>query len=205
MLEQPIYRLESADEICRLVADNSWVTLVSHLSSGLEVSHLPVLVAGDEDQLAILGHLARVDAESHELGDHEVVLIVQAEHGYITPTFYSGGPYVPTWNFVVVHLYGTPQVLGPAETYDILQRTVDQYERMRPEPFRLESVEEYARLLAPHTTGFRLVPHRVVAKAKLSQEKTPVDRRGVVDGLENDPIHGNAALAARMRSYGVIG
>lgn len=203
MLEQPIYRLEDQARIRRLITEHSWVTLVSHLPTGLAVSHLPVLLEADQEQLSLLGHLAATDAEFHDLGQHEVVVIVQGEHGYVSPAFYSGGPYVPTWNFIVAHLYGIPQVLGPAETYDVLDRTVQIYEHVRPAPFALDSVDEYARSIAPNTTGFRLTPSRVVAKAKLSQDKPRADRVGVVHGLERDPFHANPALAAQMRDLGV--
>jgi transcriptional regulator len=64
-------------------------------------------------------------------------------------------------------------------------------------------VTPYAQQLAPHTTGFRLVPDRIVAKAKLSQDKPAIDQTGVVRGLDSDEVHGNPALAAEMKAHGV--
>ncbi len=169
------------------------------------VSHLPVLVDdAAADEVAVVGHLARVDADEHQLGRHPVVLVVQGPHGYVTTAWYADGPAVPTWNFVVAHLHGTPQILDADATYDVLERTVDRYEAARPEPFRLQDVPDYAQRLAPHTTGFRLVADRVQAKAKLSQDKSAADRTGVVAGLETDPVHANPALASRMRADGVL-
>lgn len=200
MLEQPVYRLEDVVEIRRLLDEHSWMTVVSALPTGPVVSHAPILVDESADGIVVVGHLARADADLHELGQHEVVVIAQGHHGYISPAFYTGGPYVPTWDFVVVHLHGRPQILGPDETYTILDRTVDRYESARTSPFRLESVAEYAHQIAPYTTGFRLVPTYIAAKAKLSQEKPLADRVSVLDGLETDKVHGNPALAAQMRS-----
>jgi transcriptional regulator len=200
MLENPAYALTDPARIQDLVTRHSWVTLVSHLPTGLVVSHAPILTEPDH---SIVGHLARADAETHELGQHDIVVIVQGPHGYITPDWYAGGPYVPTWNFVVCHLHGRPQLLSAAETYDVLSRTVDHYEQVRPHPFRLEEVSEYAHQLAPHTTGFRLVPARIDAKAKLSQDKPLADQQGVLRGLDTDEVHGDPVLAATMRSYGV--
>jgi transcriptional regulator len=203
MLEQPIYALTDPGEIRDLVTRHSWITLVSQLPTGLVVSHAPVLAETTAAGLTVLGHLARTDADAHELGRHDVVVIVQGPHGYITPDWYAGGPYVPTWNFVVCHLHGRPELLSAADTYDVLSRTVDHYEQARPEPFRLEDVTAYAEKLAPHTTGFRLVPTRMVSKAKLNQDKPPADQAGVVRGLETDELHGNPELAAAMRAHGV--
>lgn len=191
VLEQEIFALDDPADMRALIAEQGWALLVS--DGGPVVSHVPVIpdpaTAGPE----IVGHVARADAELHGLGERPVAVVVQGPHGYISPTLYRAGPYVPTWNFVTVHLYGTPEILGAEETYQVLSDSVDHYERDRPEPFRLASVEEYAHRLLPAVTGFRLVPDRVVGKAKLSQDKPAevVDR--VIAGLD-DPV-----LSAAMR------
>jgi transcriptional regulator len=202
MLKQPIYAMEDAEELRALIASYGWATLVSVGGDGAPiVSHLPVLPDPDNPGPAVVGHLARSDALAHRLGEQEAVLVVQGPHGYISPSFYAAGPYVPTWNFVTAHLYGTPEVLGPAETYGILSATVDHFEAPRAEPFRLADVERYARRIAPAVTGFRLVPAKVVGKAKLGQDKPAevVDR--VIRALEIDEVHGRPALAEAMRRW----
>lgn len=205
MLEQPTYAWQgSAADLRELVAAHPWVTMVSQTSVGLVVSHLPVLPTPDVDGLDIVGHLALADAELHELGNCDVVVVVQGPHGYISAGWYGGGPYVPTWNFVVAHLHGRPEVFDAVRTYDVLDRTVDHFESARPSPFRLESVEGYAQQIAPLVAGFRLTPTRVVAKAKLSQDKPAEDLEGVLRGLESpDDVHADAALAAAMRTDGI--
>jgi transcriptional regulator len=207
MLEQPTYAWPGTDADLRaLVARHPWVTMVSRTSAGLVVSHLPVLPAQGTEEVAIVGHLALADAEEHELGSRETVVVVQGPHGYVSPGWYAGGPYVPTWNFVVVHLHGRPDVLDADATYDVLDRTVDHFESVRPVPFRLEMVADYAHRLAPHVTGFQLTPSRVVAKAKLSQDKPAADVAGVLRGLEDpDDVHADPVLAAAMRAGGVPG
>jgi transcriptional regulator len=203
MLEQPVYALSDAGAVRRLIDDYSWVTIVSNASTGLVVSHAPVLADGDGEDLVLSGHLAWEDGQLHELGDHEIVIVVQGPHGYVSPSFYVGGPYVPTWNFIVVHVHGRPEILSDEQTYDVLDRTVDQHERHRPDPWRLDSVQQYAHRIAPATIGFRLVPTRIVAKAKLSQDKPAADVAGVLAGLDNDETHGNRVLSDAMRELGV--
>lgn len=196
MLEQRIFALTDVTELRAVVASFGWATMVTAPPGrGLVVSHLPVVLDPSRDGLALLGHLARTDATSHELGQHDTVLIVQGPHGYVSPTFYTGGPYVPTWNFVVVHLYGRPEPLGGDETYEVLDRTVDHFERCQPKPWRLDSVDAYAHRIAGGVAGFRLVPDRVVGKAKLSQEKPAEDVRSVVAAL--DGVNSQLAMAMR--------
>ncbi|GAA2880150.1 FMN-binding negative transcriptional regulator [Streptosporangium fragile] len=201
MLEQPIYAIDDPWVLRELVAAHGWATLVS-VSDGGEpvVSHLPVIPDPANPGPAVVGHLARADAEVHGLGRRPVVIVVEGPEGYVSPTLYRAGPYVPTWNFVTLHLHGTPRVLGPEETYRVLSDTVDHFEAGRPEPFRLDSVEEYAHRIAPGVTGFRLVPDRVVGKAKLSQEKPAEIVKRVIEALDSGGAYGNRALAEAMRA-----
>lgn len=205
MLLQPIFELSGSGPVRDLVRRHPWATLVSQTPGGPVVSHLPVLLDATAG-VTVVGHLAASDADAHELGERDAVLIVAGPHGYVSPSFYrSGAPAVPTWNFVVAHLHGRPERLDAEQTFAVLERTVDAVEHPRPEPFRLDAVVGYARRIAPYTAGFRLTAERVLAKAKLSQDKSDVDRRGVLDGLEHDPVHRNPELAGWMRELGVAG
>jgi transcriptional regulator len=183
-------------ELREVVAAFGWATMVTATPDrGLVVSHLPIVVDTSSDGLVVLGHLARTDAGLHELGQHDVVVVVQGPHGYVSPTFYQGGPYVPTWNFVVAHLHGRPSLLDGDETYGLLERTVDHFE---PTSWRLGDVASYAHRISGGVTGFRLAPDRVVGKAKLSQDKPVEDVRGVVAALDN--VNPPLATAMRLRS-----
>jgi transcriptional regulator len=200
MLEQQVYALNNQAEIRALIDQTGWATLVTATSDGqLVASHLPVILDPESAELAVLGHLPRAEIDAHEFGEREIVLIVQGPNGYISPAWYEAEPYVPTWNFMVAHLYGRPELADDATTYSILGATVDHFESARAHPWRLDSVEDFAHRLATGVAGFRLRPRRVVAKAKLSQDKPlPIIRR-VITALENDPHHGNPGLAAAMR------
>jgi transcriptional regulator len=201
MLEQTLYGQHDLDRVRALVSEHGWATLVSSPPHrGLVVSHLPVILDPGREDATVLCHLARRDAESHQLGEHDVVVIVAGPNGYVPPDFYRDGPYVPTWNFEVLHLHGRPVPLPRDESYEVLERTVDHFEASRPRPWRLASVAEYAHQIAPHTTGFRLSPSRLVGKAKLSQEKPVATALRVITALEDQSdVHHNPALAAAMR------
>lgn len=202
MLEQDLFALTEPEHVRRLISGHGWATLITAADGVPVVSHLPVLAEERETGpgLAVVGHLARTDAEAHGLGAHESVLVVQGPHGYVSPSMYGAGTHVPTWNFVVVHLHGRPELLDAEATYEVLRRTVDHFEQVRQPPWRLETVTTYARALAPHTAGFRLVPDRVAAKRKLSQDKPRDLAARVADALA-DPgdAHHNPALADAMR------
>jgi transcriptional regulator len=193
VLEQRIFAMTDVAELRAVVDAGRWATMITAPPDrDLVVSHLPVMVDPSSDGLVLLGHLARADATLHELGRHDTVVVVQGPHGYVSPTFYTGGPYVPTWNFVVVHLHGRPEPLGGEETYALLERTVAHFE---PSSWRLDRVADYAHRIVGGVAAFRLAPDRVVGKAKLSQDKPAADVHGVVAALDGV----NPQLAAAMR------
>ncbi|MGW6906792.1 FMN-binding negative transcriptional regulator [Streptomyces sp. NPDC054940] len=205
MLEQEIFRVEDPGWIRGLARDHPWATLISHTTHhGLVVSHLPVLVDDSPQDIGdavptLLGHLARTDAEQHELGSHEVVVVLQGPHGYISPVWYEETPHVPTWNFTVLHVHGRPEVLDPADTYDVLSATVDHFEDRLPEPWRLDRVEAYAHRIAAAVTGFRLPATRVTAKAKLSQDEREEVVLRLARALESGRPYARPELARAMR------
>lgn len=208
MLSQPEYAWSGTNrDLTRLIARHPWITMVSATSRGLVVTHLPVVPdpAADADgDPVVLGHLPVTDADEHRLGTAETVLVVQGPQGYVSAGWYAGGPYVSTWNYVVAHLHGTVTPLDAHGTLEVLRLTQDHFESQRAEPFDLSSVDEYVHRLAPYVVGFRLTPTRVVAKAKLSQDKPADDLAGVLVGLE-DPAEpfADPMLAEAMRGRGI--
>lgn len=197
MLTQPMYAITDPGDLRAIISAYGWATLVSAAAGHVIVSHLPVVPDPSAAGPVVLGHLARDDAAAHELGNHEVALVVQGPHGYISPRLYQAGPYVPTWSFVVVHLHGTPEVLDDERTYQVLSETVDHFEAGRADPFALAEVGDYARRIAGGVTGFRLDPSRVTGKVKASQDKPAAVVRRVIDALrqQNPALAGITATA----------
>jgi transcriptional regulator len=196
----PSFAVGDAEEIKRWIREHPWVTLVSTAESGeLVASHYPVLLDETREAITLLSHVGRPDEHLHGLGRHEVLVIVQGPHGYISPGWYDDAPAVPTWNFQAAHLYGIAEILDDEENYRVLGSLVDAFESRMPEPRAMEDPTGYARRSMAGTVGFRLEVTRFVAKAKLSQNKPAhvVDR--VIGGLEGDGPYANPELAREMR------
>ena len=199
MRHTPTYVLTDPAEVKRLIRENPWATIVSNTATGLVASHYPVVLEEGTDEISIVSHVGRPDEKLHELGQHEVLVIIQGPHGYISPGWYENEDFVPTWNHVTAHLYGTPTILSDAENFEVLDDLVDHFEKQLPEPVSLDIDEDQARRIAKGTVGIRLVVTRFDARLKLSQNKAPevVDR--IIDHLEGDGIFASAPLAAEMR------
>ncbi|WP_378145731.1 FMN-binding negative transcriptional regulator [Cnuibacter sp. UC19_7] len=206
MRENPSFALTERDEIARLVREHPWATMVSRTADGLVASHYPFLLeettGPESDELVLVTHVGRPDERLHELGEHEIVVIVQGPHGYISSGWYGDAPSVPTWNHISAHLYGTPEILSADENLAVLERLVEHFEREQPSPRLMRGTladSEYADRISAGTVGFRLRVTRVVAKAKLSQNKPSEVVETVLAELEGDGPYAQPALAAEMR------
>jgi transcriptional regulator len=201
----PSFALDQVEEVRRLVREFPWVTLISATTAGdLVASHYPVILdpAAADGEIVLLSHVGRPDEQLHELGSHELLVIVQGPHGYISPGWYDATPAVPTWNFVTAHLHGTPEVLDDAENLRVLADLVDHFEDRMEQPRRMNGTlanAAYAERIVAGTVGFRLRVTRFTAKNKMSQNKPAETVDRIIAELEADGPYASAALAAEMR------
>jgi len=199
MRHTPSFLLTDEAEVKRLIRENPWATIVSNTANGLVASHYPVLLDETQAGIAIVSHVGRPDEELHELGQHEVLVIIQGPHGYISPGWYGTDDLVPTWNHVTAHLYGVPELLDDAENFRVLGELVDHFEQRMPHPKSLAVEELAARRIAKGTVGLRLRVTRFDARAKLSQNKPPEVVGRIIDELQSGETYASPALAREMR------
>lgn len=196
MRPNPLFAADDPELVRRLVREHPWATLVSTTAAGLAASHYPVLLDEDAPDLTLLTHLGRPDEEVLEIERGEVLVIVQGHHGYVSPGWYAPEErLVPTWNFTVAHLHGTPQVLGEDENFEVLTRLVEHFERRLDQPALLEPD---AAPIAKGTVGLRIPIERFEMKRKLGQNKSDETRRNVIEALREDGPYRHPDLAGEM-------
>jgi transcriptional regulator len=197
MRPNPLFASDDPELVRALVREHPWATLVTPTASGLAASHYPVLLDEEGEELTLLTHLGRPDEQVLEIDQGEVLVIVQGHHGYISPSWYSPQERkVPTWNFTVAHLHGTPQLLDEEENLAVLTRLVEHFERQVPEPAYLE--RNYAIPIAKGTVGLRIPIDRFELKRKLSQNKNEETRRSIIEALREEGPYRHSALAEEM-------
>jgi transcriptional regulator len=196
MRHTPRYLMTDPLEVKRVIRGNAWATFVTNTSKGLVASHYPVILdESREDEIVIVSHFGRPDDEIHELGQHEVLVIIQGPHDYVSSSLYEQDDFVPTWNHVTAHLYGTPEVLSDDENFMMLSKLTDHFEQHFEGGRSLSENEEKARQTAKGTVGLRMVVTRFDARAKLSQNKS----EGVKDRIEDHFVGSNPQLAREMK------
>ncbi|MGO3135960.1 MAG: FMN-binding negative transcriptional regulator [Agrococcus casei] len=199
MRRTPHYIVTDPESVKRLIRENPWATIVSNTAKGLVASHYPVVVEEDAEGISLVSHVGRPDDRDLELGQHEVLVIIQGPHGYISSGWYGNDNAVPTWNHVTAHLYGTPEILSDEENWQVLTDLVHYFEDDSPHPHLLEDHEEYGRSIVGGTVGFRLRVDRFEMRSKLNQDKPAevVDR--VIDELDHGTTWPHPKLADEMR------
>lgn len=202
MRHTPDYALDDVEAVRALVRENPWATIVSHVpGSGLVASHYPVLLDEDAEGIVLVSHVGRPDERLHELGSHEAMVIVYGPQGYVSPGWYESSPAVPTWDFAVAHLHGTPELLTDEENLAVLDRLVAWFESPLPEPFLMHRTLEntaYAERIVHGTVGFRMRVDRIEAKDKMSQDKPAAVIARVVEALRRPGPYENPRLADRI-------
>lgn len=195
MRHTPTYLMNDPEEVKRLVRRNPWATFVSHTAGGLVASHYPVLLDESADGIVLLSHFGRPDDVTHELGQHEVLVIIQGEHDYVSASWYGNDEIVSTWNHLTAHLYGVPEILDEEATYAMLADLTDHFEKHQPHGRSLAEDEAGTRRLAKGTVGLRMTVTRFDARAKLSQNKPAAVAERIVTELDSR----NPSLASEMR------
>lgn len=201
MRRTPHYLMTDPDEVKRLIREHPWATIVSATRErGLVASHYPVLLDEDDvEGITLLSHVGRPDDELHELGEHEVLVIIQGPHGYVSSSWYAPGDAVPTWNHVTAHCHGVPQILSDEENFAVLTRLTDHFERHVPGGRSILDDEATSRRIAKGTVGIRIPVSRVDARAKLSQNRRGEVAERIIAELDSGTTAPNPALAAEMR------
>jgi transcriptional regulator len=193
----PHHANDDPEVVRRLIRENPWGILVSRNGSELVASHYPILLDEEAEDLAVFTHVGRPDEVNHGFGDHEILLIIQGRHGYISPSWYAPGAIrAPTWNFSAAHCYGVPRILDAEENLEVLARLVEHFERHVEEPMLLDL--DWGRPVAQGTVGIRLPITRFVCKVKMSQDKDETTQRQVIAALRASGPFRNRDLADDM-------
>lgn len=190
MYVPPFNNVTDESQIRAMVSVIASAQLVSLGDDGFPTATLlPILWEGD----TVVAHMARANPHwrALEVSDR-VLLICSGPEAYISPSWYAAkaehGRVVPTWNYSAVHLTGAARVI-----HDVgwLRTAVDKltiaHETGRPEPWHVgDAPQAYISGQLAGIVGIEISVTGVQAKAKLSQNRSAADRRGVVDGLRTE-------------------
>ncbi|MDR0279991.1 MAG: FMN-binding negative transcriptional regulator [Paucimonas sp.] len=192
------------------IANTRLAVLVSNGEHGLQATHVPLVLDREAGTKGTLyGHVARGNPQWRDLeSGAEVLLVFPGADAYVSPGYYPSKAQdprtVPTWNYVALHAWGTPQVIhSPEALLDIVRRLSDQHEQGRARPWSVDDAPaDYMQGMLKAIVGFAVPIERLQYSRKLSQNRSAIDHEGVRSGLaaSADPLDNNLAALMQRQS-----
>lgn len=180
--------------------------LVTYGRSGLDANHLPFELNARQGEQGVLHcHVARNNPIWQDIADgDEVLAVFRAGDAYISPSWFPSKhefhKQVPTWNYLVAHVYGRVTIRDD-ERYlrGLVARLTKVHEASEPVPWKMtDSPKDYIDTMLKAIVGIEIEITRLVGKMKLSQNRELRDLLGAGNALKakGEDLIGDAMLAA---------
>ncbi len=210
MYDVAAFREDRVEVMHALIQAHPLATLVTMGAQGLEANHIPFLIdsasASDGAFGTLRGHVARANPVWRSFNaDVDVLAVFQGPQGYITPSWYPSkaqhGKVVPTWNYAVVHAHGPLKIVDDAEWLrTLVTRLTRSQESSRAKPWQVtDAPPDYINTMLKAIVGIEIPVRRLQGKWKMSQNRLPQDRDGVIAGLEQRGDETGRALLQALR------
>jgi transcriptional regulator len=163
-------------------------------AEGLDATPLPLMLdASDGPHGSLIGHIARANPQWRTTDvAQEALAIFSGPDSYITPSYYETkrltGKVVPTWNYVTVHAKGRISFTQePEALLALVRRLTERHEAERAAPWAVgDAPPDFIQSQLRAIVGVRVEITALTGKWKMSQNRSPADRAGVVAGLRAD-------------------
>jgi transcriptional regulator len=184
------FSISEIDKLIDMIRKNSFGILFSHQADHPMATHLPFIIDEKRGELGYLyGHMAKGNPHWKEI-NHEVLVVFQGPHCYISPAWYEEEDAVPTWNYVAVHVYGEFSLIEDKDlSIQNLKDAVDFYESSMPEPWYFDPNHSFAEKMMKGIAPFEIKINKIEGKWKLSQNQSAVRQERVISALKksSDP------------------
>ncbi|HEX6931962.1 MAG TPA: FMN-binding negative transcriptional regulator [Streptosporangiaceae bacterium] len=193
-------------QIAAFVDEAGAADLVTYDGTRLVSTLLPLIWdRGEAGNGRLIGHIARGNPQWQQTAYGVPALaIFHGPQAYISPSWYQStkehGRTVPTWNYTTVHMSG-PVTFHRNEEWlaDVVSRLTERHEAGRPGRWWVrDAPEKFIAGQLRAIVGVELAVQQIEAKDKLSQNRTPQDRAGVIAALRAEPGAGAHAIAGLM-------
>jgi len=208
MYNPPHFQEERTEVLHQLIREHSLAAVITMGPEGLIANHIPLILDPQPGPLGTLrGHVSRMNPQWRDSQPHVFALaIFQGPSAYITPSWYPSreetGKVVPTYNYVVVHAH------GPFRTYEdpeLLLRNVraltELHEATLAKRWSVDDAPaDFIQGQLKGIVGIEIPIARLEGKWKVSQNRVPKDRQGVIDGLREAGDVKSLAMADQVAS-----
>lgn len=192
------FREEDRHKILAFLKEHNFPAIVSFDGDKPIATHTPVeIVENENGEVTIYAHISRANPQWKSFDGQEILLIFQGAHTYISPRWYNHVN-VPTWNYMMIHVYGRARFLLGDELYALLSRLVHNHEVNTS--YSLEGLpQDFVQKEIRGVVGFAIDVTRIDAGYKLSQNRNDEDHENIVQELHNRGDNDSMKVANAMR------
>lgn len=183
-----------------------FASLISPDDDGLPyVTHLPLHLQEEGEQLLLLGHVAKPNPHwRHLQARPQAVVTFMGPHAYMSPSVYPDLARVPTWNYLAVHCTVQASLITEPDAKDaLLKKLIGDHEPTYAAQWRSLG-EDFAHKMLAGIVAFELRVTVLQCKLKLNQHRPEAhaamkaayatgnpDERELAVWMERLGLHGN--------------
>jgi len=204
MFRPPLFNIDDAKVLKDFMRAQSFALLMTTVDGVPFASHIPLLLEDVGEHGRLTGHLSKGNGQWQAFdGSTEALVVFWGPHAYISPSWYEAELNVPTWNYATVHAYGKPTVTDDPDAIRQGQEDmVDYYESAATDNWSMDQLpEDYVAKKLKGIVSFEMQIDRLEGKFKLSQNRTPADREGAINGLKATGDAEAAEVARLMAEF----
>jgi transcriptional regulator len=205
------FREDRLETLHALIRAHPLGTLITAGAGGLLANLAPFILVDGGDKGILRAHIARANDQVKALrSGAETMVVFQGPQAYITPSWYAAkaehGRVVPTWNYVMAQVRGTPRLIDDAAWIRAqIEALTASQESRRAEPWNVsDAPEPFIAGQIGAIVGVEIPIASIEGKWKVSQNRSAADRKGVIEGLRREGSDGEMAalIAERMPKSG---
>ncbi len=206
MYQPSAFREEHLETLHALIRAHPLATLITAGTSGLIANLVPFILSDAGVKGTLRAHIAKANDQVDALkAGAESLVVFHGPEAYITPSWYASkkehGRVVPTWNYVVVQVRGTPRIIeDPVWIRAQITDLTSGQENQRAEPWKVtDAPEPFIQEQIRAIIGVEIPILSIEGKWKVSQNRSAADRRGVYEGLLAEGRKDMAGLVAEKK------
>lgn len=189
----PAFREDRLDVLHEAIGLHPLGLIVTSGACGLVANALPFSLHRDKDGDVLRAHMAKANDQIADLRSGGPALVIfQGPQGYISPSSYvtkrQHGKVVPTWNYIIVQVHGTPRIVeGAGWLLDQVSEMTARQEAARDEPWAVDDAPgNFIAAQIKGIIGLEIQVSKIEGKWKLSQNQPLENRIGVIECLDQD-------------------
>lgn len=175
--------LADKNEAIDFIKKFSFGIIVTSIENIPTATHLPFLVELRNDKIILTSHFAHANGQWKDIEGNKVLTIFSEPHAYISPRNYEKELNVPTWNYISIHAYGKGKLITNFnKIIEVLEKTILNYEESYKTQW--DSLpNDYKERMSKGIVAFEIEVDDLQAKKKLSQNKSEIEQKNIINSL----------------------